>query len=894
MRIEHWVYMIPLRLRSLFRRAQVERELDEELRYHLDRQVDQYVARGVDPDEARTLALRAMGGIERQKDDVRDTRGLNTLDNLRRDVRYAARVVRRAPTFTAVAATTLALGIGASTAIFTVVDAVLLRPLPYADSGRLVMMRHGRSESVAAATFLDWKAGARGFERMAVAESWSPNLTGGDRPEEAPGIRIGADLLPMLGVRPLLGRVFLPEEEHAGRHRVVVLGHGIWMRRFGGDPGVVGRSIPVDGEPYTIVGVMPRGFRFVPLWAEESELAAPLVLDDRRTDRQGSSLRVFARLRPGVTLEAARAEMTAIGERIAREYPGTDAAMAPVLLHEAVVGSVRPALLALLAAVGCVLLIACANVAHLQLMRAAVREREFAVRAALGASRARLVQQSLIESVVVSVGGGLLGLMLARLGVRLLVAVAPAGQLPRLDTVAIDQRVLAFAFGTTMLAALLFGVGPALVASRRDPQIALRDGGRGADDGARRGRARAMLVVSELAMALVLIAAAGLVVRSFESMRAIDAGYDARNVVSMMVSLKGTKQATPKERRAAFFDELVHQVSAVPGVEAASVTNHLPLHGDHWHFPFIVEGRPVPRPDERPFASFRVARPGYFRTMRIPMLQGRDFTTDDEGRRAQVVIINESMARRHWPNESPIGRRLTVDDPVTGAEWFTVIGIVKEVRQGSWTEGQSEEMYFPYLPGPPDGTIPLRLKNFLSPVSMTLVVRTAADPAAVTSAIERIVHSIERDAPISDVITMEQAVAEEFARPRFYLLLFGAFAGVALTLAVVGVYGVISYSVTRRTREIGLRVALGSSPTGPFRLVVGQGMRLAAVGIGVGLLAAVATTRFLRSVLFGVQPTDPVTLLGAILVLGCTALAACCIPAWRASKVDPMVALRAD
>jgi putative ABC transport system permease protein len=893
MRVEHWVYTIPLRLRSIFRRASIEQELDEELRFHIERQIEEYVARGVPVDEARTLALRAMGGIERRKDECRDTRGVAWLDELRRDSRHALRLLRRTPSFTAVAALTLALGVGASTAIFTVVNGVLLRPLPYHEPGRLVMLAGG--QTVAAGTFLDWKAEARSFERMAAAEYWQPNLTGGERPEEITAIRVGADLLPMLGVRPILGRNFLAEEEHAGREHVLVLGYGIWRRRFGADPGVVGRRIMVDGVPHTIVGVMPRGFQFVPLWDADAELAAPLVLDDRRIDRRGSSLRAFARLRPGVTLGEARAELATVAARLAREYPDeAGQTVTPVPLRDAVVGWVRPALLILLAAVACVLLIACANVAHLQLVRAAAREREFAVRAALGGSQGRLVRQSLMESAVLSGAGALLGLGFAYGGVGLILALAPADQLPRLDSVTVDARVLAFALGTTVLAAVLFGFAPALAASRRDVHEALRDGARAMGDSPRRRRVRAALVVSEFAMALVLLATAGLVVRSFASLRAVDGGYDVRQVVTMRVSLKGTPAAASAERRAAFFRALAQKVAALPQVEAVGLTNHLPLHGDHWHFPYAVEGAPRPRPDERAFASFRVVMPGYFRAMRIPILAGRDFARADETARAHVVVINETLARHAWPNDSPLGRRLTVDDPAAGPDWFTVVGVVKEVRQGSWSEGHSQEMYFPCLPGPAEGTLPLRLANFLSPVYMTLVVRTPVPPPAAAAAVENIVRASERDAPVSDVITMEQAVAEQFAQPRFYLLVFAAFAGVALVLAVVGVYGVISYSVARRTREIGLRVALGASPRGPFQLVVGQGMRLTALGIALGLSAALAVTRYLRSVLFEVQPTDPVTLAAAAAVLAATALAACSVPAWRATKVDPMVALRTD
>ena len=892
MRVEHWVYTVPLRLRSLLRRRQVERELDEELRYHVERQTEELVARGVPSDEARAAALRAMGGVERRKDECRDARRVGVAEDLARDARYAVRSLRRSPGFTATAVLTLTLGLGATIAIFSAVNGVLLRPLPYADPDRLVTVSYGRGSTVAAGTFLDWKSASRSFERMGVEEYWTPSLTGREKAEELLAVRVSADILPLLGVPPLLGRAFLPEEEHAGRDRVVVLTHESWRRRFAGDPRVVGQTMLLDGAPHTVVGVMPPGFRFAPYWATEAELAAPLVLDHRREDRQGSSLRSFSRLRPGVTLAQARGEMAAIAARLEREYPGQNQGVTVTPLREEEVGDVRPALLILLAAVAFVLLIACATVAHLQLVRAAARERELAVRTALGASRGRLVQQSLVESAMLSAVGGALGLALAYGGVRLLVALAPPG-VPRLDAVGIDARVGAFAAAATLLSALVFGAAPALIASRVNVHAGLKEGSRSAADSVRRRRIRGALVASEFAMALVLLVGAGLVLRSFAALMREDAGFERRRILSLRVSVRGTQHAD-LARRPAFFRELVERVGALPGVEAASAINHLPMWGDHWRFPFFVEGRPVPPPGEDNLATFRIVRPGYFRTMRIPIVRGRDFTAEDEAAGAHVIVINETMARRHWPNDDAIGKRLSVDGRSAPPDWFTVIGVVRDVKQGSWSEPPSEEMYFPHLRTEKDPGPPLRLADFLSPDYMTLVVRTSADPAALTRAVEGVVLAMDRGAPISGVTTMEQVITRQVVQPRFYLLLLGAFAGVALVLAAVGVYGVISYSVARRTHEIGLRLALGARRSDPFRLVVRQGMRLAALGAALGLAGALAVTRYLRSLLFGVQPTDPATFAVVTLLLAAVAFVACCVPAWRASRVDPVVALRAE
>ncbi|MEO8452053.1 MAG: ABC transporter permease, partial [Gemmatimonadota bacterium] len=836
----------------------------------------------------------SMDGIERRKEECRDTRRVSTIDNLVRDLRYALRTLRRSPGFTAVAILTLGLGIGANTAIFTVVNAVLLRPLPYRDPGRLVVAHYASMSTVAPAYFLEWQAGARTFDRLGLAEYWTPNLTGFDRPEELVGLRVSAGIFPMLGVEPLLGRVYSPEEEHFGREHVVVLSYDLWNSRFAADSQVLGRTMALDGIATTIIGVMPRGFRFAPFWATEARLWAPLVLDDRRADWSGASLRVFGRLRPGATVAEAQADLRTVAARTAGRDTEMTRDVLVVPLQEKVVGDVSDALYIMLAAVGFVLLIACANVAHLQLMRAAARERESAVRTALGASRLRLVQQSLVESGILSLVGGAFGVALAYWGVRLLVTLGPP-ELPRLETVALDGPALGFALTVSVLAGFVFGVAPALTASRVKLHGALKEGSRGAADSRRRRRVRSGLVASEFAMAVVLLIGAGLMLRSFAALVAVDGGFDPRDVLSMTVSLRGTKNLEPL-RRQDFFRRLVDRVEGLPGVEAASVINHVPLHGDNWHFPFAVEGRSLgPGGDARKgSAAFLVVRPGYFRTMKIGMVKGRDFTTLDEASAAHLVIVNEFMARHQWPGENPVGRRLTVDDPATRPDWFTVVGVVGNVRQASWAGEEEDQMYFPTMQGSgyPENSQPL--VTFLNPEYMTLVIRTTAGPAGLTRAVQVTVHEMDGDAPVSNVLTMEQALGEQVATPRFYMTLLSIFAAVAIALAAVGVYGVISYSVARRTHEIGIRLALGAKRSDAFRLVVRQGMALAALGGAVGLGVALAVTKYLRLLLFGIQPTDPTTFVVVTTLLAVVAFVACSIPARRASRVDPTVALRCE
>jgi putative ABC transport system permease protein len=807
------------------------------------------------------------------------------METLFQNLRYTIRTLRKSPGFTAVAVLTLALGIGANTAIFSVVNAVLLRPLPYKDDSRLVVILNKGRNPVAPANFIDWRSQSRSFSHMGAAEYWTPNLTGTDNPEKLWALHITPDIFPMLGVQPLLGRVFLPEEEEAGKEHEVVLSYPLWQSRYAGDPGVVGRSVKLSGETYSVVGVMPRDFKFAPFWATKAQLWAPLALGSRVTDRDGSSLRVFARLKPGVTLEQAQAEMSGITSRLEREFPDTNQDMQVVSLREKVVGNIRPALLVLLGAVGFVLLIACANVSHMLLVRAAARREEIALRTALGAGRWDMFRQFLTESVALAFMGGCAGLLLAVWGVRVLLALSPDG-IPRVETVDVDGYVLLFALGISLLTGLAFGIAPAWKATAVNLSDVLKEGERGSSEGLHRNRLRGLLIGSEFALAVVLLAGAGLMVRTFLALQHVDPGFDPQGVLSMVVGVAGTEQAAAGHT-GNFYREVLQKVSAVPGVESASGINHLPLAGDEWGFSFHIEGRPPERPGEDLVATYRVVFPGYFQTMRIPILRGRDVTDADNLRSPGVIVINEYLARRYWPGEDAIGKRITFDDPAKNPSWLTVVGVAKNTARSNWVSPPEEEVFLPYLqnrayldtPSPPFAYL-------------TLVVRASRDPAALAPDIREAIRSLDKNIPISEIQTMNQVVAEANGQSRFYMVLLGAFAVVALVLAGVGIYGVMSYSVSRRTHEIGIRMALGAQSRDVLKLVVFQGIFQALAGVAVGLAGALALSHLMAGLLYGTRPTDPVTFVAAVLVLGGVAVAASYIPARRASKVDPMVALR--
>jgi putative ABC transport system permease protein len=871
--------------RNLLHERRGERDLDEEVLAYAALLEEEKVGRGLSRDEARRAALVEIGGLEQVKEDVRMVRAGALMETVGRDIRYGLRTLARTPGFTTAAVLALALGIGATTAIFSVVDAVLLRPLAYDRPQRLAVVLHRGTGPVAPANFLDWRREASAFEGMGAADYWQPNLSGTDRPERVLGLHVTADLIPLLGVRPLLGRLFTAEEDQPGREHVVLLGHRLWQRRFGGDPGAVGRRITLDGQPHTVIGVMPRGFEFPPFWAAGAELWAPMPLADRAANRNARSLRVFGRLAGGATLAQARTEIATITARLEKAYPGTNGNVMVRSLDDMVVGNVRAALLVLLGAVAFVLLIACANVAHMLLARAAARHKEVALRVALGASRARVVRQLLTESIVLASIGGLAGLALAAWGIRALIAIS-AGSLPRLETAGLDLRVLAVTLAVSLLTGIAFGLAPALQASRSDLGASLREGERGSTTGGGRHRLRRLLMGSELALALVLLVGAGLMIRTFAALRAFDPGFQPGHVLSAVVSVTGSRAGEPA-RRVAFYRDVVDRIRGLPGVASASAINHLPLAGDIWGFPFNVEGRSRPAPGQTPTATYRVVLPGYFGTIGLPLARGRDFDGRDDLGAPGVVIVNEWMAERHWPGADPIGERITLDDPDKDPAWLTVVGVAGNAARSRWAAAPEEEMFLPFLQARKYRESPHSAYTY-----MTVVVRASGDAAAFGPSLRAAVWGADPDVTVSAVQTMDEVVARSTASPRFYLLLLGTFAAVALALAAVGIYGVMSYSVARRTNEIGIRMALGARPSDVLRLVMREAVTVTAAGAAAGLAAALALTRLMAGLLYGVAATDPATFAGVCVVLTLVALTATYLPARRATRVDPLTALR--
>ena len=871
---------------NLLRRRRIERELDAELRAYVDLLAGEKMRGGMPREAATRAAILETGGAEGVKDEVRDVLAGASLDLLARDVRHGWRSLRRSPGFTTAAVLALALGIGATSAIMSVVNSVLLRPLSYADPGRLVVLSHGGGP-VAPANFADWRAQSRAFSEVAAAEYWTPTLSGSDAPESIPALHLTSGMLPMLGVKPLLGRFFTSDEDRPGRSSVAVIGYGLWQRRFAGDRNVVGRRVSLDGAEYTIIGVMPRAFQFAPFWATRAELWAPLALGPRLADRNGSSLRVFGRLRPGVSLAQARSDVHAVAARLEQQFPGSNRNVTVTPLMDLVVGDVRTPLVMLLVAVGLVLLISCANVAHMLLARAAARSREVAVRCALGASRGRVIRQLLAESLMLAAIGGAAGLLLAYVGVRALVAASPEF-LPRASTVSVDGRVL---FGTavlTCLTAVAFGLLPALRASAVDLARAFKQGERGSAGA--RGRLRSILVASEVTLALVLLVGAGLMARSFLALRHIDTGFDPRGVMTMTLSVTGTRAAEPRVRTS-FYREVLERVRALPNVSAAGMVNHVPIVGDNWGVPFAVEGRPKPHPGEAPSARYRVVMPGYFAAMRIPLRRGRDFTNADDDNAPRVVIVNEQMARTVWPGRNPIGQRITLDD----STWTTVVGVSKNVVISAVAAPSDNELYLPYLQ---DGGYQRDMKKHHAYFSLVARARCtdgdACDAAALLEPVTAVVRSIDRNVAIAQPITMSQALDSSTADTRFYVVLLGAFAGIAVTLAGLGIFGVMHYVVSQRTREIGIRVALGAEPRLVVRLVVAEGMRLAIAGGLAGVVGALLVTRLMARMLYGVGPSDAATFAATTALLLGVAAFASWVPARRATRIDPLHALRSD
>jgi putative ABC transport system permease protein len=864
-------------LRNTIRKARTDRDLSEEVGSYVELLTEKKMKEGMSEREARHAAMVEVGGVEQVKEEVRAGRTGFALETFLQDLRYGLRSLRKKPGFTLTAVIALALGIGANSALFSVINGVLLRSLAYRDADSIVMVweknfQRGRSQnSVSPANFLDWKKQSASFEQFAASWDTRVNLTSGGEPEEIQVQRVSADFFSVLGVPPRLGRSFVHEEDVAGGNLVVVLSHELWQSRFGGNPTIVGQSITASGRTFIVVGVMPPGFHFL---NTQVQAWIPLALDPANDWRkQGRYLRSVARLKSGVTIQQAQAELDGIAKRLEQDYPdynkGWGANLVP--MHEQIVGDIRPVLLVLLAAVAFVLLIACANVANLLLSRAASRQKELALRAALGAGRTRLIRQMLTESVLLAVMGGALGVFLAYWGIQLLLALAP-DNIPRLNEITIDPRVLIFTLAISLLTGLIFGLVPALQSSRPDLSDALKEGARGSSGGSR--LFRNLFVVAEMALALVLLVGAGLMLRSFFQLHQVKTGFDTDRVLTMRVQLPTAKYQQPAQR-AEFFKRAQERLAALPGVKSVGAISFLPLTGLASSTSFNLATQPDLPPSESPGTEVRAITPGYFAAMGIPLLKGRSFDERD-GADSRVLVINETLARKYFPGENPIGQRLIVNwDPKVADE---IVGVVGDVKETALAEEANPAIYWPH---------PREPYQF-----MTFVLRSAIDPAPLSATATKEIHALDPDQPVADIRTLDQVVAKSIARPRFNALLLAIFAGVALVLASVGIYGVMNYSATQRTQEIGIRMALGAKPGDILRLVVGHGMKLTLAGIVIGVIASLALTRVMANLLFGVTATDLPTFVAVSVILTTVALVANYIPARRATRLNPVIALR--
>ena len=817
------------------------------------------------------------------------------LENLLQDIRYAIRMLRRSPGFTATAIAALALGIGANTAIFTVVNTVLLQPLAYPHPDRLVQLELSGPEGNANITSIPkydiWREQTQVLQDVAAYDEGGPgvNLTGGDRPEQLKGVHVSASFFPLFGASMAAGRAFSADEDRPGGARLVVISNGLWRRRFAADPNLVGKNIELGGEPYLVTGVLAATFNSDP----PADIYLPLQADPNSTD-QAHYLHSAARLKPGVTLAQAQAAMKVAAEQYKRKFPG---AMGPnegftaEPLRDTVIGDVRKSLLILLGAVGMVLLIACANVANLLLVRATMRKREIAIRAAIGAGRGRIIRQLLTESVLLSLGGGALGLLLGYFGVRALLAINP-GNIPRIGeqgaAITLDWRVLVFTLLVSLGTGILFGLIPAFNASHADLSLTLKESGLRSGSGLSQNKARATLIVTEVALALVLLVGAALLIRTFAALRGVNPGFSTDKILTMQMSLTGTRFDT-----SAAVNQLVRdsqrRVEGLPGVVALATTCCLPLEGG-FGLPFIIEGRPLTDGPAHGGAGYRPLSPRYFDVFKIPLLRGRKFTDHDDGGAQPVVLINEGMARKFWQNADPVGQRITIGKGV-GPEFEEppreIVGIVGDVRNGGLDSDPEPIMYIPVAQMPNGVTA---LNNRIIPI--TWIVRTKVEPFSLSTEIQEELRTASGGLPVSHIRSMDQVRAESTQRTDFNMTLLVIFAGVALLLAAIGIYGLMAYSVQLRTQEIGIRMALGAVPQTVRKMIVVQGMRLALIGVFLGVGASLALTRLMASLLYGVKPWDPVAIVSVAVLLSAVALLATYFPARRASRVDPMIALR--
>jgi predicted permease len=876
-----------VRLRALLRKKQMDRELDEEMRFHLERMVERNIAQGMTPGYARSAALRDFGGFQQAKEECRDARGVRLIEDMWQDLRYGGRTLVQKPGFTLIALITLTLGIGANTAIFSFVNAILLRPLPYKDADRLVVPvsvnaeRNTDSGSITYADYLDWKNEGI-FEHVAAISLLSTaDLTSGDgEPERVRLAVVSGEYFSVMGAEALLGRTFQDDDYNSlGPPAGLIITYSLWQRRYGGDVDIIGQNLYLNGRPYPVIGVMPKDS----LWPEGRDILVPLSVganpgpDLLRRDNMIFS--GVARLKQGATEAEANAALAGIAARLEQDYPESRRGWSNrvVSLHDYVVGKqLRTSLLILLATVGCVLLIACVNVVNLLLVRTAAREREMAIRLALGAGRARLIRQLLTESLLLTFIGGGTGFLLAIWGVDLLKAVAP-GDTPRLAQVHVDVGVLVFTVSVSLLASLICGLIPALQSSRADLQQALKESSRSATGGARSQIVRNVLVVSEVALSLVLLIAAGLMIRSFMRVQQIDPGFKVDRLVTMGIYSPGLRY--PDEARiVTFYKSLIDSIQAMPGVESAAISSALPLGGGGFYLGrvFLVEGQPEPPAGTDYQGQWNVVSPGYFTTTGITLIKGRDFDERDRADGNKVIIINETLARRMFPGEDPLGKRIRSWRDEN--QLREVVGVVEDVRYFGRDDDLRGIVYVPHT------------QNAWR--SMALTVRTREDPASVIGTIRGQIAAVDKELAVDNLETMTTILNRSVAPRRASMLLLVAFGVIAGLLAVIGIYGVLSYTVAQRSQEIGVRIALGAQAGDVLRLVIGQGMKLTLMGIGIGIGTAFAITRLMASLLYQVSATDPVTFAAIALLLALVALLACYIPAHRATKVDPLIALR--
>jgi predicted permease len=881
--MSRWLTQFRLALRSVFLRKRVDQELDEELQYHLERQIKEGLNMGLTPEEARYAASRAMGAIAKSKEECRDMRHVNFLDDLLRDLRYAGRNLRRSPGFAALAILIMALGIGANTAVFSVVNAVLLKPLSYRDPDRIAtlsnFLRTGEaatalSKQISIPDFQDWHDQSSSFEAMAFYSSREAAVMPGSTAEYARVARVSPEFLHVFAVEPILGRSFTAEEMKPGSGGALIISYAYWQSRFGGDPRALGQTVRVYGSR-AITGVLPPGFRF----PNNSDLWVPANVFNLNEPRSAQNYLAVARLKPDVSLEEAQTELTSIARRLEQQYAESNKgrSVAVMGMRDEMVGDVRLTLYLLLGAVSVVLLIACANTATLLLGKATARTREVAVRAAIGASQGRIVRQLVTESLLLAFLAGALGLLLAYGGSKALVTLAPA-DLPRLDETGIDRWVLAFTLCTSLITSLLFGLVPALHASRIDLNEALKQGATRSVIGGGMVRMRGVLVVAEIALAVVLLSGAGVLIKSFVALHNVTLGFRPENVLVMRATVPAPPGVASQEP-SQFFKDVLSQIATLPGVLAAGATMAPPGYVDSTGGYFVDHMPEQLDLAAAPSVVLSIVAPGTFAALGIPLKSGRDFSESDTLDRPFVATVNEALVRKSFPNQNPLGR--TIFCPFDSLKGMTIIGVVGDVRQRGPARESMPECYMTYRQHAFNGS------------TLSLVVRTVGDPNALAETVRRLARERSPDVPVK-FTTMEAMLSENVAAPRFRTLLFGIFAALAVLLAMAGVYGVMAYSVGQRSNEIGVRIALGAGTGSVLRLILGQGVALAGLGLALGLAGAIAGTRLLRTMLFQVRPNDPVVYLAVVILLGVVALLASYVPAKRASKIDPLTALRQE